>query len=283
MDEKSKSLLKIHGAVLLFGMSGLFAKLIELPALMITLGRLFFSSIFLLSLNHYLVSSFRLESRRDYGVMAFLGALLAAHWYSFFLSIQLSTVAIGLLSFSSFTIFVTFLEPLIFRERLRIVDVLTGSIAFFGIALIVPEFDFQNEATQGLLWGLFSGFTYGMLSILNRKAVEKYSGGIVAFYQQLFGTLILLPTLLFVKVSPTHTDWALLVLLGILFTGVGHTLFIGGLRYIKAQTAAVITCAEPVYAIFLAIFLLGEVPEWQVCLGGAVILGTVVISSWRAK
>lgn len=283
MSSTGRSLFQIHIAVLLFGASGLFAKLLDLPALVITFGRLFFSCIFLGAMLFFLGRSFALEGKKSYFTMLILGFILAIHWYSFFLGIQLSTVAIGLLSFSSFTIFVTFLEPLFDRERIRVSSIVTALIAFGGIALIVPEFRLGNEMTQGLLWGLFSGFSYAILSILNRKTVARYPGALVAFYEQTWALLLLAPFMLFQPMELSMRDLELLALLGIVFTGVGHTLFIGGLKKVKTQTAAIITCAEPVYSILLAIFLLGEIPTLKVLLGGFLILGTVVWSTWHVK
>ena len=72
------------------------------------------------------------------------GILLASHWVLFFLSIQLSSVALGLVTFSSFPLFVTFLEPLFFRERLKPFDLGTALAVFAGIVLVVPDLNLEK-------------------------------------------------------------------------------------------------------------------------------------------
>ena len=102
MDQKTKGLVTVHGAVLLFGLSGLFAKLISLPSIIITLGRVGFSSLFLFLLLSITKTPFKLREKKQYGIFAISGAVLAIHWWSFLQAIQFSTVAIGTISFSTF-------------------------------------------------------------------------------------------------------------------------------------------------------------------------------------
>ena len=83
--------------------------------------------------------------------VAVSGVLLAIHWVAFFHAIQVSTVAVGLLTFSSFPLFVTLLEPWFFRERRRWLDLFTAVLVMAGLAMIVPSFDFGNNITQGIL------------------------------------------------------------------------------------------------------------------------------------
>jgi drug/metabolite transporter (DMT)-like permease len=64
--------------------------------------------------------------------------------------------------------------------------------------------------------------------------------------------------------------------LGVFCTAVAHTLFIQGMRQIRAQTASIISSLEPVYGIVLALVLLGEVPTFRTLAGGAVILIAVL-------
>ena len=85
--------------------------------------------------------------------------------------------------------------------------------------------------------------------------------------------LILLPFLFILQPNFTTQDIMLLVLLGVVFTGIAHTLFIGGLSHVKAQTASIIASLEPVYGIITAVIFLGEIPTLRVVVGGVIILG----------
>jgi drug/metabolite transporter (DMT)-like permease len=283
MNTRNKSLLEIHFAVFLFGVSGLFGKLLSLPAIIIVLGRVAFSSIFLLFLLLYIKKDLKLKEKKHYFYLIIMGIILAIHWTTFFQSIQVSTVATGLLAFSAFPIFVTFLEPYFLKEKIRLSNILVAAITFLGVILVIPSFEFGNSTTQGVIWGLVSGFTYAILSILNKKYVKEYSSVVIAFYEQFIAAIVLIPFYFLQKPIFQLNDIFLLALLGIVFTGISHLLFINGLKNIKAQTAGIISSLEPVYGIIFAAFLLSEIPSIREALGGMVILGAVFYSSIKSR
>ena len=111
---------------------------------------------------------------------------------------------------------------------------------------------------------------------------DRYSGAQIGFYEQFFAFLCLLPTLLFYRPHFTIQDLALLALLGILFTGLAHALFISSLRNISVQTAGVLSCLEPIYSTLFAFLFLGEAPAVRDYIGGAIILGAAIYSTLRA-
>ncbi|MGA8180157.1 MAG: DMT family transporter, partial [Desulfobacterales bacterium] len=166
MTPKRHGMVEIHLAVLLFGLAGLFGKLLSLSPFIIVLGRTFFAALTLSAALFYAKTQIRPKTKQDLAVLIFLGIILAIHWTTFFHAIQISTVAVGLLTFSTFPIFVTFMEPYFFNEKLRRFDILTAGSVVLGLILIVPSFDFKNHITQGAFWGIISGFTFAVLSIL---------------------------------------------------------------------------------------------------------------------
>src|SRR5262245_27682342 len=134
---KQLGLVQIHLATLLFGFAGLFGKLDISPAT-ITAARTLLGCLTLSLVALATRASFRLATRGDFSLLLAGGAILAVHWFSFFQSIQVSTVAIGLLSFASAPLFATFLEPLVFDERLRWFDVAMAGIVVAGLSLLAP-------------------------------------------------------------------------------------------------------------------------------------------------
>ncbi|MGV8983490.1 DMT family transporter [Clostridium sp.] len=282
MNTKNKNLTQIHFAVFLFGIAGLFGKLLSLSPMIIVLGRVFFSSAFLLIIMLFLKKDIKLKVKKDYLYLAIMGLILAIHWSAFFKSIQVSTVAIGLLIFSTFPVFVTFLEPYFFKERIKLKDIVIAIITLMGVALVVPKFKLGNNLTEGVLWGILSSFTYAVLSMLNRKYVKEYSSVVIAFYEQFVATLVLIPFLFLIKPVFKPRDIILLVLLGVVFTAISHTLFINGLKNVKTQTAGIISSLEPVYGIIFALLIIGEVPTIREILGGIIILGTAFYSTIKS-
>ena len=281
MKTANKSLIQIHIAVFLFGLSGIFGKVISLPPLFIVLGRVFFSSIFLFIVIIFLKQSIRLKRKMDYWYLFLMGFILAVHWVSFFKAIQISTVAIALLTFSTFPIFTTLLEPYVFREKIKAIDMIIAIVTLLGVILIIPSFQLEHNLTQGAFWGVVSGATYAVLSILNKKYVKNYSSLVVAFYEQLIAMIILLPSIFVYKLVISVEEVVLLSILGVVFTAISHLLFINSLRGIKAQKASVISSLEPVYGIIFSILLLREIPSVKEIIGGVIILTAALYSTLK--
>lgn len=283
MNNKTKNLMQIHFSVLLFGITGIFGKLITLPSIIIVLGRVIFSSLSLYIFLKFTKQDIKLKEKKHYFCLVFMGIILAVHWTTFYQAIKLSTVATALLTFSTFPMFVTFIEPYFFKEKLKISNIITALISFGGIIFIIPNFNLSDNFTAGAVFGIVSGFTYAVLSVLNKKYVKNYSGSVIAFYEQSIAGIILLPFYFAERPFISINNALLLVLLGIIFTAVSHTLFITGLKNIKTQTAGIITTLEPLYGIVCAVFIINEIPSARTIIGGIIILGTVLYSSLKSE
>lgn len=277
MMSKKRSLFEIHTAVVLFGLAGLFGKWLDLSPLTIVLGRVFFASIALALILLYLHQGFRIRPAQDLLILVFLGFVLAFHWVAFFHSIQISSVAIGLFSFSTFPVFTTFLEPLFFKERLIKANVVFSAICLFGVFLIVPRFSAQDTSFMGVVWGLLAGFTFAVLAVYNRKLTQIHSSLTLAFYQDFFATFFLLPFFFILRPVVAGKDILLLIILGTACTAASHSLFIKGMKHIKAQTASLINALEPVYGILFAFLFLHEIPSARTLIGGGIILASQVL------
>lgn len=276
---KNGGLVATHIAVLLFGLVGLFAKVVALPAIILVLGRTFFSSAFLGAYLTVKRQKFALKTRGDYVLIVFAGIILAMHWTSFMQSIQVSTVAVGTLTLATFPLFSAVLEPLLFHEKMRVSDIACALVMLGGVACIVDDFSLEGPMAQGVLWGLLSAFTYALLSLANRKFSSGYPASLVSFYEQATATVVLLPALFVLKPSFTALDIGMLAIMGIVFTAIAHTLFIGGLRTVKVRTAGIITGLESVYGIVAALLFLGEIPSIREVIGGAIILAVALYST----
>jgi len=250
---------------------------------LIVLGRVGFASLILGIALRIARQSLRPVLRRHAALLVVLGALLAGHWAAFFRSIQVSSVAVGLLSCYSFPAFTVLLEPLLSREKLDKRNLLMAALCLVGVFLIVPRLDLGDEVYQGVLWGLLAGVTFAVLTLFNRRLAQEHSSLGIAFLEDFFATLFLLPCLMIIPARPSSRDLALLAVLGVACTAVSHTLFIQGMKHIRAQTASIISSLEPVYGILLALILLGEVPAIRTLAGGTVILTTVLFVTLKEK
>lgn len=273
-----QGLAAIHIAVLLFGLSGVLGKVVSASPLIIVFAR---TAIAALLLGLLLRGQFRgheKTSRREWIFLAGSGAVLAVHWLAFFQSVQVSTVALGLLTFSTFPIFVTLLEPCFFPERLQKRDVALALAVVVGTILVVPEYDFRGRMTQGAAWGVLSGFTFALLALANRRFVRSWSPLAIGAGQNTVAALVILPFLAGTSWALSLHDMLWLAVLGVFCTALAHVLFIRGLTGVRAQVASVIAALEPVYGILLAAVWLKEIPSGRTVAGGLLILAAAVVA-----
>lgn len=276
---KKGAFISVNFAVLLFGLAGLFAKWIQLPALTITFGRVLFSSIALGLFMLFRKQSFRINTRRDTLLLIGAGMILAVHWWSFLAAIQLSTVAVGTITFSAFPLFVTFLEPMIFHFPLKRRNVFLALLILIGVFITIPEFSFENSTFAGIMLGLVTALTYAVLTLMNKIFTRRYSSTLTAFYEQSTAAVILFPLVIRSGgFHPAGADLALLLFLGIITTALAHTLFISCLKELPAQLAGICSSMETVYGILFAFLFLREVPSLRELLGAAIIIGAVLFA-----
>lgn len=282
MSDRGRSLAAVHAAVLLFGVAGLFGKFVDASPALIVFGRTLFASAALLLVQASRGARITPASRRDAGGLLLIGGLLAAHWVTFFYAIAVSSVATGLLAFSSVPVFVTFLEPLLLGGRVRLADVALTAILVTGLLLMVPTFELANRNTLGVACGVVSGLLFALLSILNRSFASRYPPLALALGQDAIACALLLPWVWSGVGTLASTQWLQLAALGVVCTALAHTLFIYSMRCLTARIASMIACLEPVYGIVFAFVLLHEAPTLKEALGGVVIIGTTFYSAQRA-
>ncbi len=275
---KRRALAEVNIAVLLFGLAGLFARWIPLPALAIAFGRVLFSSLALGVFRLVGRRSFRV-SGRELGRLIAAGAVLALHWWAFLASVQEAGVAVGTLTFAAFPLFVTLLEPAVFRRKLSKGSVLAALVILLGVIAAVPAFSLENRAFRGILIGLLSALAYAVLAVMNKGFAERLDGALTAFYEQAAAAVLLLPPVLASGCfRPSLPELGLLLILGVVTTALAHTLFISSLRAIPARTAGIFSSLETVYGILFALAFLGEAPTARELIGCVLILGAVIVS-----
>ena len=287
-----------HGVAVLFGLTGILGALIRFDAVAITAGRAGFAAAALLVLalaqRRPLLQG--LGPRRA-GIVLASGFLLAVHWITFFMAVKVGGVAVATLGFASFPAFIALLDVVLFRERIGRAEGTMLALVTLGLVLVTPSFDVGDQGTAGLLWGLASGLSFAGLAICNRRGNRGMDAIQVAFWQNLVVALLVLP-LLGLSLAPPQVarsqatsslvtgaaaiDWASwfwLAVLGVLCTGLAHTLFVKSLESLDARSAGMIIALEPVYAIACAWWLFGEEPSGRMLVGASlIILATVLLA-----
>lgn len=279
MSRFRRPMVQLNIAVALFGLSGLLGKATAASPIFIVAGRTVFGALAFAML--FLTGFLNLPDvpARRYLRFAWPGCVLAVHWVSFFEAIQVSSVAVALLAYSSFPVFTTLFEPIVFRESRRRVDLLTAGLVLLGIAILVPSYDLNNNTTAGVCWGVLSGLTFAILLMMNRGLALQFPPAVIAAGQSTFAALVLLLFLPAYYRPIKPMDWLLLVILGVVFTALAHFLFIDSLRSVRAQYASIVSALEPVYGSLFAWLLLSETPTGRTIAGGTLIIAAVLVGA----
>ena len=161
---RTQSLFAVHLVAVLFGATGVLGELITADPVFITWGRAGFAVLSLALFGRLLLTEPR-SSVLGHGrwiALLLSGAILAVHWVTFFISVKVGGIAIATLGFASFPAFITLIEWGLLREAVTRAEWLRLWLVSLGLLLITPSFELSNLGTEGLLWGLLSGASFGV-------------------------------------------------------------------------------------------------------------------------
>lgn len=273
------ALWRLHAAVALFGAAALFGRWVDLPATSIVLGRTAFAALALTTVAA--ASGRRAMPGRSTLALAVNGALLAFHWVAFFAAVQRTSVAIALVGYASFPLFVVLFERAQGGQGGRAGRLGVAALVVAGLVLTAPSFAPGDRSAQGLLLGVLSGLAFAILVLRNRSLVARIEPLTIALWQNVAAALILTPIVVVTPGTraPAFADWMLLIVLGVACTALAHTLFIASMRRVSAHTASVVAALEPVYGIAFAAVLLAEIPSPRTLSGAALIVIAAVVAS----
>jgi drug/metabolite transporter (DMT)-like permease len=276
-----RALLQIHLCVVLWGFTAILGRLISLPAFDLVWWRMVIV-VAAAAMMPAFWRGLRGMGRRTIAIFAGIGLIVAVHWLTFYGSIKLANASVAASCMGVAPVFIAVLEPWILRTRFDPRDLLIGVVAVPGVMFVVggtPE-----GMRVGIAIGIVSAFLVALFGVLNKRYVrlgepiavtglELASGAafltlIAAATPGLSGAMLQIPG---------ARDALLLMILSIGCTLLPFSLSLVALRHLSAFSAQLAVSLEPVYAIVLAIVLLGEQRELGPAfyLGVAIILGSV--------
>ena len=280
MQSQQQSLIYLHIAVLLFGGTALFAKLIGLNALDITAYRAAIAGVAICVLLTLQKKPIKLHRAKDYVIAILLGIAVGIHWVTYFAGMQLAGITVGMLAFFTYPVITVFLEPLFNKSKPKTKDIISAVVVITGIYLLIPNVNLGDDITLGVVTGVVSALFFAIRNITHKRYFSEYGGPQTMFYQTLVASLMLCA---FIEVPITQindTDLILLLIAGVVFTAMPHSLFAASLKNLSAATAGLISCLQPLYGTILAIIILHERPSVMTLIGGALIVSAACFETW---
>jgi drug/metabolite transporter (DMT)-like permease len=281
MAPANKALLQIHGCVVIWGFTAILGKLITLPAFALVWWRMLIVVVALAVLPAFW-RGIRSLDWRTLATFAGIGVVVALHWVTFYGAIKLANASVAATCMGVAPILVSLVEPVVTGRRFDWRELAIGSAAVPGVALVVGGT--PDGMRLGIAVGILSALLVAIFGALNKRYVERGDPLAVTGLELAAGTAFL--TLLAVVVGgeatnlplPDARDTVLLLLLALACTLFPFALSLVALRQLSAFSAQLAVSLEPVYAVFLAMLLLGEQRELgvQFYLGLAIVLGSVL-------
>lgn len=278
-----KNVLELSFATFLISTAAVLGKYIQMPAAIIIWWRAFIALVVLYAFCRYKKISFKFDSFTDKAVILISALFLGAHWVTYFYSVKISNVSIGMLSLYTFPAITSILEPVFTDTKFDKAHLPLALMVLVGIYILAPEFNIQNSDFEGILWGLLSAVLFTMRNIILKKRAQKYDGTMLMTFQLVVVTIALSPVLYFLSSEGIETQFPYIILLALFATAIGHSLFLKSLKHFTASTASIILSTQPIFGIILAYIFLKEIPSSNTYIGGSLILATVIIESVRSK
>lgn len=285
--------IKIVAAMLIFGSIGAFVRHINLSPAEIAFLRAAIGSIFLIGAGFFLRQRFSYNLiKKNLLLLVLSGAALGINWIFLFQAYEYTSIANATLSYYFAPVLVIMLAPFILKETLTPLKIICVFVAMFGLFLIVgvsnghSGYIFNYNHTAGVIYGLLAAALYAGVILMN-KFIKNLSGFETTLIQLICAVLVLLPYVALRKglsFSGIESKAVLLILIvGIIHTGVVYFLYFTAIKDLKGQTIAVWSYIDPISAVVIAAIFLGEAMNFMQIIGGVCILGSTCLSERLEK
>lgn len=256
-----RALMQLNAAVFLWGFTGVLGRLITLSETWLVWWRLLITVISLW-IFFFLTKKIRTLPARSVLYIGLIGTIQALHWVCFYGSIKYANVTISLTCLSTSALLSSLLEPLVLKKKFDPLEIVLG---FFAIAGIVVIYNTHLQFSVGIVIGLLSALLTVIVSVLNKKMIDRYAPESITLYQLtggFVGLSVLLPLYHYLfpaaNILPAQIDWLWLILLSWLCTIFTFFLYIRSLKKLSAFTMNLTLTLEPIYGILLAFLIFGE-------------------------
>ncbi|GGF10317.1 Uncharacterized membrane protein [Chishuiella changwenlii] len=253
--------LRLQFLVLLWGFTGVFGKLVTMSALPMVWYRVLIAAVVVFIYMKFKKTSLEI-SKKELLTLLGIGGIVGLHWFSFYLSIKLSNVSIALSTLSMGALFSSILEPIFFKRKINILEVLLSVIVS---ACVIVIFNATPEYKLGIFIGVICSLLSALFAVLNSKYTKSIKPTKVTLYEMIGGVITLSVVMIafqpegileVINISWQNFGW--LLLLGVVFTALAQIESVDLLKHVSSFTLMLNVNLEPVYGIILASLIFGD-------------------------
>ena len=274
----------------IFGTIGIFRKYIPLPSGIVACVRGILGVAFLMGFIKVKKIPMNREAIRNHlKILLISGAFIGLNWVLLFESYRYTSVAVATLCYYMAPIFVMIAAPFVLKEKLTARKAMCVIAALIGMVFVSGVWDGGiKEASEfkGIILGLGAAALYASVMMMNQKlrAVPTYDKTIM---QLGAAAVILIPYILLAEdlsaVTVTPLIVFMLLIVGVVHTGIAYALYFGSMNDLKAQTVALFSYIDPIVAIILSALFLKEPMSIYSAIGAVLVLGATMISELPEK
>lgn len=275
----------LAAAMAIFGTIGIFRKYIPLPSGVLAMSRGFIGALFLFILVKLGGGRISRRAVKNNAVALIAsGTVLGINWILLFEAYRHTSVATATLAYYMAPVIVILVSPVLFGEKLTVRKITCVVLAVLGMVLVSGVFTPGGQVqTKGILLGLCAAVFYALVMIFN-KSIYKISAYDKTIVQLLVAAVVLLPyTLLTGEMASlqfTGLSAVMLVVVGVVHTGVAYRLYFGAMGEVKATTTALYSYIDPALAVVLSATVLGDAMGLAEILGAVLVLGATMASEF---
>lgn len=267
------------GAMVVFGTIGVFVRSIPLSSGELALYRAALAALLLGT--YFLVTGQKLNLRtigKELVLLLLSGGAMGFNWILLFEAYKYTTVSVATLSYYFAPVIVTAVCPILFREKMGVKQWICFAMSTLGIVLItgIGDLTGNNQHHIGIAFGLGAAVLYATVILLN-KFIQGVAGIQRTFLQFVAAIAVLFPYVLCTGgihvMTLNGAGWLNLLIVGLFHTGVTYCLYFSALKELPGQEAAILSYIDPLVAVLLSVFVLGEAMTVTQMIGGALILG----------
>lgn len=283
----SKGRLGIIVSMLIFGTIGIFRRWIPLSSSVVALVR---AVVGTLALALFMLVARKKPDWKGIGRQWYLlitsGLLIGFNWIALFEAYNYTTVSVATLSYYMAPVIIVLASPLLFGEKLTVKSGLCVLCALVGLVLISGVLGDGITGMKGILFGLAAAAMYASVVLINKR-IHGISGLDRTMVQLLVSAVTLLPYVLLTEKNTgeplTGNVLLLLLVVGVVHTGIAYLMYFSSVEKVPAQTAALCSYIDPAASLILSAVLLGERMDVWGLIGTAMILGSAIVAEWPRK
>ncbi len=289
--ERSMTKLKIEFLLLMcaYGCLGLVVRGITLPTVVIVWARAVISACSLLLFLLFSRKKNWKECGKFFAPMLVSGVFLAVDWIGLFASYRYTTIATTTLCYYITPVIVILGAALLLKERLTVRKAICIVTAFIGMIFVsgvaengLPAF----SEIKGVLLALLGALGYAAVILINKRFPD--GDPLMRTFVQLCTAAIIMTGYILVTtdLSACTIDAKgiiLLLLLGVVMTGAAYIAYFSLIVRIPSASVAFFSYADPIVAVIISVFFLGEPFSLFALTGGVMIIGAAIAAELPSK